>query len=1212
MARCHSSENLLLSRDLAPLGTRFLEHSVALVHDLRDTVTAFRVVRRNHAVAGQTGNRLSSSCPSIPSATGKEAVGSILDGRRHQSTDDTRSEVKIRVNDITPATSQEFLLLHGGLSCPSSRRSSGASSEDLYGERRKSWSEPKHLQRSISLNSLDSEGDVLQDSLEVLALRQRNRSASTGEALGSSYPLGDAKKEEHKTFPKKGALSTASQLLKSISTPSIVAAQDPACIREKWTQLVRSAALLVAEEEDEPEGQPFSLAAVLREAVADSDDEKSFTKRKKRGSLFFRKRKGREKDHRQMGHQFVAVLFDTWTLCHACGKPLVNKPALKCDICLVTVHDSGCKDQVMDCTKLKSNKANQSRASIPVGQHLQSAKSRERKGSKTQVEGLSSSASSPTLPRKNSATSYSQWRRAATKLGVNSTAPNKVGDDSGTPDGPSNTTETGSIESLEEGGLDDFEDDPLLRLTEEEPGVWSTTADSSVLKRLKEKEVKQQEAIYELIITEKHHCLTLKIMQKVFAEGMLKELSMGKDLVEKMFPSVEQLLDVHLTFLKELRCRQMQGPVVQGIGDLLLSQFQGQRGEQLRNAYGQFCSRHKEAVALYKDILKTDKKFQLFVRKCSLKPLCKTRGIPECILLVTQRVTKYPLLIDSLLKATKDKTEKENLEHAQALVKEMINQVDAQVHQEERKERLLDIYNRVDAKSTAYYRGKKFKKSDLLSNSRKLLYEGNICLKNGVGKQLDVIVVVLSDVMFFLQESNQKYVFAAFDNKSTVISLQKLLLRERAGQESRGIYLISSLPDKPEMYELVCSSPRDKRTWMHILREAIQACPEVSSETEEENKFEEARNAKLKELSLLLYEKDQVLVQAWEEKMQILVEMLETLGVEQQAIEKMNPDQFKYGKLLEVDDLEDAKRLMLSAASEVGRLSHSLYASTSLSRSVSSAGEHQSDHYVPPLLPKRAETFAGFDQASKALKKRLSMLGECTSKLSNEPDPTSHLQVKGIEMRRCSSPLPVKIPSSPEHRRSIAGLESLSSTPILVAQGKEQLTAIVQLTHQLHSVMCLYSHSMSLAQRLQSEVSELQEKLGRRQQPQKLEELRNLQEQLRHERAQWQQQCQEQQAHLDAQQQQVTLMQEQVKKDAADVAEQRESLFRQLEALQHRDPVVPLRTRRVRPMEVQQLLPLKLSGNHPVHIRAGSSPAKVRYTPQDGSSKAESDQEIFC
>lgn len=47
-------------------------------------------------------------------------------------------------------------------------------------------------------------------------------------------------------------------------------------------------------------------------------------------------------------------------------------------------------------------------------------------------------------------------------------------------------------------------------------------------------------------------------------------------------------------------------------------------------------------------------------------------------------------------------------------------------------------------------------------------------------------------------------------------------------------------------------------------------------------------------------------------------------------------------------------------------MASSLYApGTNLSRSVSSVGEHQSDAYISPTLPKRAETFGGFDNANK-------------------------------------------------------------------------------------------------------------------------------------------------------------------------------------------------------------------------------------------------------
>lgn len=56
-------------------------------------------------------------------------------------------------------------------------------------------------------------------------------------------------------------------------------------------------------------------------------------------------------------------------------------------------------------------------------------------------------------------------------------------------------------------------------------------------------------------------------------------------------------------------------------------------------------------------MLKNDRRFQAFVRQKSTHPLMKKKGIPECILFVTHRVTKYPLMLEALMKYSKDQEE---------------------------------------------------------------------------------------------------------------------------------------------------------------------------------------------------------------------------------------------------------------------------------------------------------------------------------------------------------------------------------------------------------------------------------------------------------------------------------------------------------------------------------------------------------------------------
>lgn len=68
-------------------------------------------------------------------------------------------------------------------------------------------------------------------------------------------------------------------------------------------------------------------------------------------------------------------------------------------------------------------------------------------------------------------------------------------------------------------------------------------------------------------------------------------------------------------------------------------------------------------------------------------------------------------------------------------------------------------------------------------------------------------------------------------------------------------------------------------------------------------------------------------------------------------------------------------------------MASSLYTSgTNLSRSVSSAGEHQSDAYISPILPKRAETFGGFDNSNQG---PLKLLGKKLNSSSGTPTMNS-------------------------------------------------------------------------------------------------------------------------------------------------------------------------------------------------------------------------------
>jgi len=681
--------------------------------------------------------------------------------------------------------------------------------------------------------------------------------------------------------------------------------------------------------------------------------------------------------------------------------------------------------------------------------------------------------------------------------------------------------------------LRNLDTDPFLRIQKEEPETWAASVPEGVASALKPHEAKRQEHIYEFIMTEKHHCQLLKVIQKVFCEGMVTYLDMKPELLDRLFPQLETLISLHFEFLRQLRERQDSTAVIPTIADILINQFQEDNAGRWRSAYGAFCSQHLDAVSIYKDIIKNDRRFQEFVQQCSNNPLLRKMGIPECILTVTTRITKYPLLIEPLIKTAKERPEEQQkLRNCLHLVKSILVDVNGQVAEKERGQRLLEIYNRMDARSHVSHEGRKFKKSDILSENRKLLFEGVGTLlspaltgsSSGRGNRspapMLVSVVVLSDVVVFLQDTNQKYTFITPDHKSGVVPVHSLMAREKPGTDNKALYLISTSDKEPEMYEFQVVQPRDRQDWIAGIRRAVDLSTggpgedsQFESEAEQARKQLEAKYMKMRQLTSELRGKDMELARLLEDKMRVLSEMLDELGVDH----PLEPTQAKYLHLVQEKEAGSVtKEQLLQEVQEATKLASSLYSSgNNLGRSVSSVGEHVSEGYESPSLPKRAETFGGFDN-------------------------TLTVQTKNVKKK-------------PSESVQFAEL-GLPATPPLLALDKSQQATAVHMTHYLNNIMCMVSEHFTSLEGFKVELTECKERAalgwGRYKHNQQLEELRTLQEQLSQERRMWQAHKEEQEKDICDKQEVMNKMQSILEQERKDVEQQRNKLYRKLEALQ--------------------------------------------------------------
>ncbi|CRL03267.1 CLUMA_CG016484, isoform A [Clunio marinus] len=663
-------------------------------------------------------------------------------------------------------------------------------------------------------------------------------------------------------------------------------------------------------------------------------------------------------------------------------------------------------------------------------------------------------------------------------------------------------------------------------------------------------------------------------MQKVFADSIQRHFNYLN--LERMFPRLQELTDLHIGFLKKLRLKQRENHIVDSIADILVEFFSALSAQKLKSAYGEFCANHRSALNTFKYYMTEDLSFAEWYKHCLQNPLLKKKGIPECILFVTQRLTKYPLLIQPLLKSSvEDKVEQEKLLKAMHYVKEILVDVDSRVADKDKEDRHLEIFKRIDAKSHAILKlidersdskeikikEMKFKKSDIISSNRKLKFEGVATLMQGRSKMLTVLVVVLSDCLFFLQENSHKYVFFNPENKAGVVTLQKLLIREKAGSsDSRGIYIISSNPANPEMYELKVQNPKDKNVWIQSIRAAVVDCPADDSKADESMTADQKqrnideKQATIRELIGKMRQKDFEQAIVLEEKIALHLELLLNRQGSFASAEQLSPgvntflSSFGTYRDLVLDDcdpIEIWKRTLI-AVQDISQLASSLYtAATGLpfSRSFSSVGERQSELYISPTLPKRAETFGGFDErrnkASYVLPSRDAVLSTLSPGYFSNRDQNEKRESNASELDSVSC-----------YGSSTTNLGDGHAENVTTEMLKDNNYAALQVSHNLQTLLCIISQQMTTIQSLQSQLNNYREnpKTMYRHNDQ-LEELRNLQDRLQEEKKAWLKHKEQQEKELEEERKKQKILQDQIKKEQQDIQEQREQLYRKMEIL---------------------------------------------------------------
>ncbi|NXT43993.1 ARHGB factor, partial [Pelecanoides urinatrix] len=401
-----------------------------------------------------------------------------------------------------------------------------------------------------------------------------------------------------------------------------------------------------------------------------------------------------------------------------------------------------------------------------------------------------------------------------------------------------------SIESPNLGfGVDPFLphllEDEQGQLSDLEPELdsqnWQHTVSRELVANLPQKEIDRQEVINELFATEGSHLRILRVLDLLFYQRMKKESLLSREELALLFPNLPDLIEIHNSLSESMKKLREEGPIIKEIGDLMLSRFDGLAKEEIQQVAADFCSYQSIALELIKTKQRKETRFQIFMQEAESNPQCRRLQLKDLIISEMQRLTKYPLLLENIIKHTEAGTsEHDKLCRARDQCRDILKYVNEAVKRAENQHRLEGYQKRLDATSlerTSNPLAAEFKSLDL--TSRRMIHEGPLTWRIGKDKTVDLHVLLLEDLLVLLQKQDEKLVLkchsktalGSSDNKQTfspVLKLNSVLIRSVA-TDKRALFIICTSELGPQIYELVALTSSEKNTWMELLEEAVQS-----------------------------------------------------------------------------------------------------------------------------------------------------------------------------------------------------------------------------------------------------------------------------------------------------------------------------------------------------------------------------------------------------
>ncbi|XP_038629269.1 rho guanine nucleotide exchange factor 16 [Scyliorhinus canicula] len=284
--------------------------------------------------------------------------------------------------------------------------------------------------------------------------------------------------------------------------------------------------------------------------------------------------------------------------------------------------------------------------------------------------------------------------------------------------------------------------------------TWSQlpqVVEQGILQKLSGEERKRQEAIFEIIVSEYSYQHSLNVLIDKFKNSKELQMTMTTTEHHHLFSNICDIQEASKRFFDDLEMRHKQNPVIRDISDIVEHHTSNRF-----DAYVIYCSNEIYQQRTLQKLLNSNTQFKETLQQIQSVPECGGLPIISFLILPMQRVTRLPLLMDTICQKTnRFQLEYDAATRALKAISKLVKTCNEGARKMERTEQMFTIQTQLDFG--------KIKGFPLISASRWLLKSGELTVfveESGIfrkvfGKQ-SCFLFLFNDVLIVTRKRSEE------------------------------------------------------------------------------------------------------------------------------------------------------------------------------------------------------------------------------------------------------------------------------------------------------------------------------------------------------------------------------------------------------------------------------------------------------------------------